>query len=55
MLYYEKIDVSEGDVNNTNESSKCIICICHYFLKTNFWFQSRVCNSCHDLMQKAMS
>ena len=27
MLYYDKIDVSEGiDVNKTNKSKKCIIC-----------------------------
>ena len=24
-----------------------------YFLKLNFRFQSKACNGCHDLMQKA--
>ena len=25
-----------------------------YFLKTNFRFQPKVCNGCHDLMQKVL-
>ena len=45
MLYYDKIDISEGvDVNKTNESRKYICrlinfkCICdyYYFLKAKF-------------------
>ena len=55
MLYYEKIDVYEGDVNKSNKSRKCIIYNYYYFLKVNFQFQSSVCNNCHDLMQKAIS
>ena len=32
MLYYDRIDVSEGiDVNKTNESKECDICHCWYF------------------------
>ena len=26
-----------------------------YFLQVNFKFKIKVCNGCHDLMQKAMS
>ena len=34
MLYYDRIDVSEGiDVNKTNESKECDICHYWYF----FW------------------
>ena len=33
---------------------KCSICHYCYFLEINFRFQSKVCNGCHDLMQKAM-
>ena len=33
MLYYDRIDVSEGiDVNKTGASKDCIICHCWYFL-----------------------
>ena len=47
MLEYDRIDVSEGiDFNKT-------IDLC--FLKTNFRFQPKVCNGCHDLTQKAVS
>ena len=47
MLEYDKIAVSEGiDVNKTNHSEECIIC--HYFLQTNFRFQAKDCNNCHD-------
>ena len=39
MLYYNKIDVSEGiDVNKTTESKECNICQLH------------VCSRCHDLV-----
>ena len=32
MLYYDRIDVSEGiDVNKTNESKECDICHYWYF------------------------
>ena len=33
MLYYDRIDVSEGiDVNKTSESKECNICYYWYFL-----------------------
>ena len=42
MLYYDKIDISEGiDVNKTNEYN-CHIC--HY-----------ICNRCHDLLMMSMN
>ena len=53
MLEYDKIHMSEGmDVNKTNESWKCIICNYYYFLKGNFRFRPKVCDGCHDFMQK---
>ena len=39
MLYYNRIDVSEGiDVNKTRESKKCDICRYWYFLDKGFNF-----------------
>ena len=54
MSEYDKIDVSKGiDFNKTNESRRCIICHHWYFLKILVKIKSKVCNGCHDLMQKA--
>ena len=51
MLYYDRIDVSEGiDVNKTSASKECDICHYWYFLKYDFRFQPNVCNRCHDLL-----
>ena len=51
MLYFDKIDVSEGiDVNKTSASKECDICHCWYFLNKGFKFQPYVCNRCHDLL-----
>ena len=37
MLYYERIDVSEGiDVNKTSASKECDICHIWYFLNYSF-------------------
>ena len=49
MLYYDRIDISEGiDLTKSNRSKKCMIC--HYwFLNHGFKFQDSVCNACHDL------
>ena len=46
MLYFDKIDVSEG-----------IDVICHYcyFLSKGFKFQPNVCNKCHDLLMMSMN
>ena len=44
MLYYFRIDVSDGiDVDKTSESKECDIC--HYYvLNKGFTFQPNVCN-----------
>ena len=45
MLYYDKIDMSEGiDLTKSNNSKECMIC--HYH---GFKFEDYVCNGCHDL------
>ena len=51
MIYYDRIDVSEGiDVNKTSSSNKCDVCHYWYFIKYSFKFQANVCNRCHDLL-----
>ena len=56
MLDYERTDVSEEiDVSKTIDLRDCMICYYWYFLKINFKFRSKVCNSRDDLMQKAMN
>ena len=55
MLYFDKIDVSEGiDVNKTSASKECDICHYWYFLNYSFKFQPNVCNGCHDLLMMSM-
>ena len=56
MIYYDRIDFSEGiDVNKTRESKECNIC--HYwdFLNKRFKFQINVCNGYHDLLMMSMN
>ena len=51
MLYYDRIDVSEGiDVNKTSASKECDICHNWYFLNYSFKFQPNVSVTCHDLL-----
>ena len=51
MLYYDRIDISEGiDVNKTSASKECDACHYWYFLNFSFKFQPNVCNRCHDLL-----
>ena len=51
MVYYDRIDVSEGiDVNKTSASKECDVCHYCYFLNYSFKFQPNVCNRCHDLL-----
>ena len=51
MLYFNRIDVSEGiDVNKTSASKESDICHSWYFLYYSFKFQRNVCNRCHDLL-----
>ena len=51
MLYFDRIDVSEGiDVNKTSASKECDICHYWYFLNYSFKFQPNGCNRYHDLL-----
>ena len=55
MLEYERIDISEGiDVNKIILSKECDICHYWYFKDIGFNYEPYLCNSCHDLMQKAI-
>ena len=50
MLYYDRIDVSEGNgVNKTSASKECDVCHYWYFQNYIFVSQSNVCNRCHYL------
>ena len=52
MLWYQKIDVSEGiDVNKTSASKKCKLFSLLVFER--YWVY--VCNKCHDLLTIAYS
>ena len=56
MLKYDRIDISEGtDVNKTSSSKECDICHYWYFKDFGFKYEPYLSNSCHDLIQKAMS
>ena len=56
MLEYEKTDNSKDiDINEIDDSREHIIYHYWYIFKVNVWFQPRVCESCHDIMQKSMS
>ena len=56
MLYYDRIDVSEGiDVNKTYELKDCDICHYWYFLDKGFKFQPYVCNGCHDVLMMSIN
>ena len=56
MLYFDRIDVSEGiDVNKTSASKEYDICDYWYFPNKCFKFQSYVCNRCHDLLMLCMN
>ena len=47
MLYFDRIDVSEGiDDNKTSESKKCDIYHYWYYLNKTFKFQPNVCHRC---------
>ena len=56
MLYYDRIDISEGiDVNKISASKECDICHYWYFLDKGFKFQADVCNRCHDLLMMSVN
>ena len=49
MLYYKKMDISEGvDLAKSNKSKECMICHSWCF-NHGFKFQDSVCNGCNDL------
>ena len=51
MIYYDRIDVSEGiDGNKTSTSKDCDVCHYRYFLNYSLQFQPNICNRCHDLL-----
>ena len=51
MLYYDRIDISEGiDVDKTSASKECNICHYWYFLNYSFKVQPNDYNRCHDLL-----
>ena len=56
MLYFDRIDVSEGiSVNKASTSKECDILRYWYFLNFGFKLQSNVCNRCHDLLMMFMN
>ena len=56
MLYYDKIEVSEGiDINKTSASKGCDVCLHWYFLSKGFMFQPCVCNKCEALLIMSMN
>ena len=56
MLYFNRIDISEGriDVNKTSASKECDICHYWYFLNYSFTFQPNAWKRCHDLLMMSM-
>ena len=54
MLEYNRIDISE-ELMLTRQVQECDICHYWYFEEIGFKYEPYLCNSCHDLMQKAMS
>ena len=55
MLYFNRIDVSEGIyVNKTSASKECDISDYWYFLDHSFKFQQNVFNRCHHLQMMSM-
>ena len=48
MVYYNRIDLSEGiNIAKSNINKECIICY-YWFLDQRFKFQDSACNGCHD-------
>ena len=56
MIYFDRIDVSEGtDINKTSASKQCDVCHYWYFLNFNFKFQPNVCNRCDGLLMMSVN
>ena len=51
MLYFERIDASEGtDINKTSATKECDNGHYWYYLNYSLKFQPSVCIRCHDLL-----
>ena len=51
MLYYDRIDISEGnDIKKISVSKEYDICHYYYSLDKRFKFQRYVCSGCHDVL-----
>ena len=49
MLYYDKIDISQGiDLAKRNNIKECMTCY-YWVFNHKFKCQDSVCNGCHDL------
>ena len=56
ILYFDRIDVSEGIyVNKKSASKECDICHYWYFLNFSFTLQPNACNRCHGLLMMPMN
>ena len=56
MLYFDRIDVSEGiDVNKASASKEFDICHYWYLLNFSFKFKPNVYNRRHDLLMMSMN
>ena len=56
MLYFDRIDVSEGsNLNKTSASKECDICHYWYIWNYSFKFQSNVCSKCYDLLMMSIN
>ena len=56
MLYYDRIDISEGiDINKTSASKECDVCHYQYFLNYSFKFQSNECNKYPDKLMMSLN
>ena len=56
MLYYDRIDVSEGiDVNETRELKECDIFYYYFFLDKAFKFQQDICHGYRPLLMMPMN
>ena len=55
MIYYDRIDVSEGiNVNKTSASKECDVCRYWHFLNFSFKFQPSFCYRCHGLLMMSV-
>ena len=56
MLKYDRPYISEGiDINKTSLPKESDICHYWYFKDISFKYEPYLCNSCHDLMKKAIN